>query len=671
MRVILFADNDGDFLDTRAEFLERAGYKVIKARTPEEARQLLSEARIHMAILDVRLEDDDDDRDISGLTLAKDSAFRVIPKIILTGRAFEFERVREALRELPDGYRPAINYLAKSEGPEALILEVEKIFTQHVCINWDLNIRWGRQNDLSSLYMVSILAPRLPPERSAEWGAELEDVLRKLFYEYQQLTVGRILTRRPGWVLLTAFAYPAHSPKEEQFILACGQRDSIRADRAGHKSLPQATPGSLILVESVETMHWGATVYRLVGCNEIEEVTTLTRFYHQQPTEQVVASVTDLFRTTLYPWYMRGREKRDQPIEALCQERLEAEGRLLIPSELNRRIDSLSQAALAAGLLKELSCSSHNIRFCPPGGEEFSYLNPVPSLLRGYLVTRPPTQCGNIHGRLDGASILVDRSGRTWVVDFGKAGSGPLVQDFVSLETSVRFDMLDEPGIVWRHELERRLLDQHRLEDPVDTKGVPPEVEKALQVICEIRARAAEMVRPEMEMYLVGLFFCALERFMDYQPELRYTKGERATYLHALLLLGMLCQRLAAPEDRLQQLPAQAVQSLWLDEANQEVWVEGRCVALTPQEFRLLKYLYDHANQLCQREALAEHVFSIPLSGLHREQAKQVIRDTINSAVRRLREEIEPNPDRPTYIQTVRGRGYKLVLPSVLPGRNA
>ncbi len=129
----------------------------------------------------------------------------------------------------------------------------------------------------------------------------------------------------------------------------------------------------------------------------------------------------------------------------------------------------------------------------------------------------------------------------------------------------------------------------------------------------------------------------------------------------------MLCQRLATLEDRLRQLPAAAARSLWLDEANQEVWVEGRCVPLTPQEFRLLKYLYDHANQLCHREALAEHVFDIPLAGLHPEQAKQVMRDTINCAIRRLREELEPDPEHPIYIQTVRGRGYRLMLPSASP----
>lgn len=667
MKVILFADNDPDFLNARAEILERAGYTVIKASTPEDARRQMSEARIHMAILDVRLEEDDDARDISGITLAKDSAFCAIPKIILTGRALEFEQVREALRELPDGHRPAINYLAKSEGPEALIPEIEKVFAQHVRINWDLYIRWGRQDELSSPFLTKLLAPELPPELLVDRSAELEDVLRKLFYDYQQLTLGCILTRRPGWVLLTAFAYKAHSHKEEQFVLSCGHRDNIRADKAGHESLPPTTRRALIPAKPAETMHWGAIAYRLVGCGDIEEITTLTRFYHQQSAERVTASIADLFQTTLRPWYARGREKQDRSLEALCRERLEADGRMLTQAELERRINSLSRAAPAAGILKELAWSSRKLEFRPVDGAGFSCPTPIPYLLGRRLVTQSSTQCGNIHGRLDGDSILVDRSGQTWAVDFGRSGSGPLIQDFVSLEASVRFDMLGESEIAWRHELERRLLTQRRLGDPVDAEGLTAEIEKALRVICEIRAHAAEVVSPEVEPYLIGLLFCTLEQFLDYQPELKYTRGELTHYLHALLLLGMICQRLASLEDRLHQLPAQAARSLWLDETNQEVWVEGRCVVLTPLEFRLLKYLYDHANQLCQREVLAEHVFDIPLAGLHPEQAKQVMRDTINSAIRRLREEIEPDPDHPTYVQTIRGRGYRLVLLSLSP----
>jgi DNA-binding winged helix-turn-helix (wHTH) protein len=247
-------------------------------------------------------------------------------------------------------------------------------------------------------------------------------------------------------------------------------------------------------------------------------------------------------------------------------------------------------------------------------------------------------------------------------VGFGRTGLGPLVQDFVSLETSVKFDILRETDVTERHELERRLLATRHLGENVDANDVRPEVEKALRVIEQIRSQAAGVVGPEMEPYLMGLLFCTVERFLGYQPELRYTREEVVRFTHTLLSMGMICQRLATWEDLLQDLPPQAAESLWIDADNREVWVEGRQVTLTPQEFRLLKYLYDHANQLCERAAIAKHVFGMDFPDLHPVHRKSLRRNPINSAIRRLRKDIEPNPSRPKYILTVRGMGYKLVL---------
>ena len=60
---VLFADNFVEFLKTRSEFLEDAGYRVIPATNPVEAREMLEQGGIDLAILDVRLRDDDDDKD--------------------------------------------------------------------------------------------------------------------------------------------------------------------------------------------------------------------------------------------------------------------------------------------------------------------------------------------------------------------------------------------------------------------------------------------------------------------------------------------------------------------------------------------------------------------------------------------------------------------------------
>lgn len=133
MKVILFADDDPDFLKTRAEFLEREGYHVIPATDPIEARRVLERGDIELAILDIRLQDDDDEKDVSGLTLAKEVA-RLTPKIILT-RFPDVDAVRAALTTQSDGLPPAVDFIAKEEGSEALIRAIQRALGPEV-VTW-------------------------------------------------------------------------------------------------------------------------------------------------------------------------------------------------------------------------------------------------------------------------------------------------------------------------------------------------------------------------------------------------------------------------------------------------------------------------------------------------------------------------------------------------------
>jgi len=108
----------------RREFLEQEGYTVAPAQTTAEARRILNEGNVVLAIVDIRLVDDDDDKDTSGLLLAKASAYRDIPKIILTGFP-SHESAREALRQDLDRPAPAMDFLEKKEGPQAMIEAVD------------------------------------------------------------------------------------------------------------------------------------------------------------------------------------------------------------------------------------------------------------------------------------------------------------------------------------------------------------------------------------------------------------------------------------------------------------------------------------------------------------------------------------------------------------------
>lgn len=121
---ILFADNDQKFLQSRKEFLEQEGYQVVPAANETEARRILEQGTIDLAILDIRLREDKDNKDISGLTLAKETD-PAIPKIILTNYP-TYEAVREALGVSMEGLPAAVGFVAKYEGPEALLRAVRK-----------------------------------------------------------------------------------------------------------------------------------------------------------------------------------------------------------------------------------------------------------------------------------------------------------------------------------------------------------------------------------------------------------------------------------------------------------------------------------------------------------------------------------------------------------------
>lgn len=73
---------------------------------------------------------------------------------------------------------------------------------------------------------------------------------------------------------------------------------------------------------------------------------------------------------------------------------------------------------------------------------------------------------------------------------------------------------------------------------------------------------------------------------------------------------------------------------------------------LTPIEFRLLSYLARHRGQALSRAQIVEAVWGYA-PDLESEK-------TVNVHIRRLREKIELNPERPALILTVPGIGYRL-----------
>ncbi|MBZ5516367.1 MAG: response regulator [Acidobacteriia bacterium] len=92
------------------------------------------------------------------------------------------------------------------------------------------------------------------------------------------------------------------------------------------------------------------------------------------------------------------------------------------------------------------------------------------------------------------------------------------------------------------------------------------------------------------------------------------------------------------------------VQGLHLDARTQEVTVRGETIDLSTLEFKLLHFLASHPRRIFSRERLLDDVWG---------RDRFVTPRTVDVHIRRLREKIEAQADKPQYIQTVRGAGYR------------
>lgn len=96
--------------------------------------------------------------------------------------------------------------------------------------------------------------------------------------------------------------------------------------------------------------------------------------------------------------------------------------------------------------------------------------------------------------------------------------------------------------------------------------------------------------------------------------------------------------------------------NLWVDVQSGEVLVDGAPVeTLTNLEYKLMLLLFEQADKIVDKFQIVTEVWG--------ESYIDEVDDTrIEKLVSRLRQKIEPDPSTPRFLNTVRGRGYRLTL---------
>ncbi|MBZ5728631.1 MAG: response regulator transcription factor [Acidobacteriia bacterium] len=92
-----------------------------------------------------------------------------------------------------------------------------------------------------------------------------------------------------------------------------------------------------------------------------------------------------------------------------------------------------------------------------------------------------------------------------------------------------------------------------------------------------------------------------------------------------------------------------------LDRPARRAFLAGRELSLTSTEFNLLEFFVVHPGRAYSREQLLESVWG---------EQRNVTPRTVDVHVRRLREQIEEQPESPRHLTTVRGFGYRFEAPA-------
>jgi DNA-binding response OmpR family regulator len=125
-------------------------------------------------------------------------------------------------------------------------------------------------------------------------------------------------------------------------------------------------------------------------------------------------------------------------------------------------------------------------------------------------------------------------------------------------------------------------------------------------------------------------------------------------HLELLARIKAVLRRLDMPPPK-SRAPSFRSGDLEMDFAAQEVRVKGQPVRLTPTEYKLLYHLVRNAGRTLPHGTLLAKVWG-------REYLDEV--DYLRVYVRRLRDKLGDDPEKPRYIRTERGLGYRFLRPS-------
>jgi CheY-like chemotaxis protein len=490
---ILVVDDLPDVRATICGLLEDAGYSTRSAKSREEALIILQNERFHIAVLDVRLDESDEDNQ-DGMDLLRDinqyDASMAI--IVLTGYA-NVDIVRAALQPVK-GVQPAYSLLLKNEMlnlPE----KVYSAFTEALKLNLNLEIDDPEQC-IEKLAEIIRFRSEIRPDKK-EIAEQIREVFGKLFYECDQIRVRQMQQGFSGAAVFQVTPHYQAKGQGENVVVKVGNKTEMNMEKEQYEQYVRGIVGGHRIPEAIQSAsarHISGILYSFIGLGGQTE--NFATYYRTAKIEAINAVLDNLYQNTLFPQKQRtGRLKPGVDLREFYTRHLH-----LDETKFKKVEDRTTgnKHAFSRGSQGEILLGG------TPITDPLQHVRQANFHADGFFTT--------IHGDLNGQNILLDPHHEAWLIDFATTtDDGHVLQDYATMENNIRFILhnLNETGLLFqwaRASLAKNLL------DPADPPEIQnnPELLKAHQAIRRIRVMASKTPHYSPRAYLTALFFNAL-----------------------------------------------------------------------------------------------------------------------------------------------------------------
>jgi ActR/RegA family two-component response regulator len=523
---ILIVDNEKRTVTLYSRLAKVWGYAPIIAEGVgealiEDAKTKAKEFRCQMALVDMRLIDDQDEEDTSGLELIKE--IKPAETIIVSG----YGTLKLAVETVKN--RGAADFFEKNDNPGSLKEKVDGLAARTCAAHKSQSIG-PPEILLSATQTLFDPAKHIPLEAQDQ----ILDMLARLFPDADSLRLEKMSSSivssdfstapRPRSVVLRVYEDELQPvivkiARTEKIIKEVARFNKYIRGRLVGKHNP-------VLEEHVELWDIGGIKLSYVG--SIEE--TFANFVSAQPIEKIEQSLGHFFLQT---WSDHYKKATDRPNSSLFKLYCEVWDRDWVNRAYNYTLPDAStlmpphlwQMARNRNPLDWLKLIAEN-----EGGEH------DPSMVK-------ETRTAITHGDLHADNLLIDDTQHGWVVDFERSGEGHALQDFIELEADIitRIACARENFPAFYHFCMAIVSTDSLKEAPSENLLLADnETRKLLATISTIRSLAVQCTSiTDFRQYLLGLYFNTIFRATIALRE------QQIKDLRVWMLASILCHRLS------------------------------------------------------------------------------------------------------------------------------